>query len=704
MKTKLLFSILFLSTLLLNAQTQIGADINGSTNGEFFGQSISLSSDGTRIVIGAPYNSANGQSSGAVKIYDYNGSEWIQAGNDINGIDINNGLGFSTAISADGNRIATGGYMYNGNTGYVSIYDWNGSNWIQVGSNIVGEAATDYSGYAIDLSSNGNRIVIGAIRNDGNGTFSGHARIYDWNGTSWIQLGNDIDGENAGDESGNAVAISSNGNRVAIGASLNDGTAGYAGHVRVFDWNDSSWVQVGADIDGEAGNDRFGTAVDLSTDGNRIAIGGWWNDGNGTDAGHVRIFDWNGSSWVQAGVDIDGENGNDGSGMSVALSDNGNRVAIGAWGNDGGGSSSGHLRVYDWNGLSWVKNIEDIDGETSNDNFGTSVAISSDGQTLAAGAIHSDGEVSDSGDVRVYDLSFELNLVAYYPFNGNANDESGYTNHGTINGATLTTDRFGNTNSAFEFDGIDDFIQVANSNSLNIFNSDLTISMWLFNYSDSKFTYKGISKGGYDTGAGYELVFNNDYSSDGELQFNISKSARRVPSINTYNNQWVMLTATYTHATETRKTYINGVEKSFTIFNEAILKSSTSDLYIGKRAPGNNYIGFVNGKMDDIRIYNSALTATEILNLYNLNTLKIEKFDNVTESPFYVNNNTLYFKKAQNLQEIEAIEVYNSIGQKMLKTSNIKNEISFKTLPIGVYILKVKNFNSNIQTLRFLIN
>jgi hypothetical protein len=299
---------------------------------------------------------------------------------------------------------------------------------------------------------------------------------------------------------------------------------------------------------------------------------------------------------------------------------------------------------------------------------------------------------------------YDCSLVAYYPFNGNANDESGNGNNGTVNGATLTTDRFGNTNSAFEFDGIDDFIQVANSNSLNIFNSDLTISMWLFNYSDSKFTYKGISKGGYDTGAGYELVFNNDYSSDGELQFNISKSARRVPSINTYNNQWVMLTATYTHATETRNTYINGVEKSFTIFNEAILKSSTSDLYIGKRAPGNNYIGFVNGKMDDIRIYNSALTATEILNLYNLNTLKIEKFDNVTESPFYVNNNTLYFKKAQNLQEIEAIEVYNSIGQKMLKTSNIKNEISFKTLPIGVYILKVKNFNSNIQTLRFLIN
>jgi hypothetical protein len=315
-------------------------------------------------------------------------------------------------------------------------------------------------------------------------------------------------------------------------------------------------------------------------------------------------------------------------------------------------------------------------------------------------------------DIKIYKKALTIEeiknetrgLVAYYPFNGNANDESGNANNGNVNGAILTTDRFGNSNSAYLFDGVDDFIQIANSNSLDIFNSDLTISMWLFNYSDSKFTYKGISKGGYDTGAGYELVFNNKYSTDGELQFNISKSARRVPSINTYNNQWVMLTATYTHATETRKTYINGVEKSFTIFNEAILKSSTSDLYIGNRAPNNNYIGFVNGKMDDIRIYNSALTATEILNLYNYNTLKVEKIEDVTNSSFYVFNNTLYFKNTQNLNEIKTIEVYNLLGQKVFETSDIQEQIWLTTLQKGIYILKVENIKGNYSTLKFIIN
>ena len=70
-------------------------------------------------------------------------------------------------------------------------------------------------------------------------------------------------------------------------------------------------------------------------------------------------------------------------------------------------------------------------------------------------------------------------LVGYWPFNGNANDESGNGNNGTVNGATLTTDRYGNTNSAYDFDGIDDYIQASNYSS----NSSFTFSGWI-NLSD----------------------------------------------------------------------------------------------------------------------------------------------------------------------------------------------------------------------------
>ena len=157
-------------------------------------------------------------------------------------------------------------------------------------------------------------------------------------------LGSDIDGEAASDQSG-SVSMNSDGDRVAIGAIYNDGNGSDAGHVRIY-WNGSSWNQLGGDINGEAGGDNSGTFVSMNSDGNRVAVGARFNDGNCFNAGHVRIFNWNGSSWVQLGSDIDGEAASDLSGVSVSINADGDRVAIGANGNDGNGSSSGHVRVY----------------------------------------------------------------------------------------------------------------------------------------------------------------------------------------------------------------------------------------------------------------------------------------------------------------------------------------------------------------------
>ena len=165
--------------------------------------------------------------------------------------------------------------------------------------------------------------------------------------SDWSQLGADIDGEASNDHSGAPIALSSDGGRAAIAAWGNDGNGVDSGHVRIYDWSGSAWVQVGADIDGEASGDYSGRSVALSSDGSRVAIGADFNDGNGDNSGHVRIYDWSGSAWVQVGADIDGEATEDGSGQSVALSSDGSRVAVGAWGNDGNGLTSGHARVFD---------------------------------------------------------------------------------------------------------------------------------------------------------------------------------------------------------------------------------------------------------------------------------------------------------------------------------------------------------------------
>ncbi|CEM18058.1 unnamed protein product [Vitrella brassicaformis CCMP3155] len=167
---------------------------------------------------------------------------------------------------------------------------------------------------------------------------------------AWTQIGADIDGEE-GDLSGWSVAMSSDGSRLAIGARY----ASNSGHVRVFDLIGSTWTQVGADIDGEAAGDESGTAVAMSSDGSRLAIGAYWNDGGGDANGHVRVFDLIGSSWTQVGADIDGEAVWDSSGHSVAMSSDGSRLAIGAVENDGGGSRSGHVRVFDLIGSIWTQ-------------------------------------------------------------------------------------------------------------------------------------------------------------------------------------------------------------------------------------------------------------------------------------------------------------------------------------------------------------
>ena len=103
--------------------------------------------------------------------------------------------------------------------------------------------------------------------------------------------------------------------------------------------------QLGIDIDGEAANDNSGYSVSLSSDGTRVAIGAPYNDGTDSDAGHVRIYEFSGGTWTQLGSDIDGEAANDNR-APVSLSSDGTRVAIGAPYNDGTGNSSGHVRLY----------------------------------------------------------------------------------------------------------------------------------------------------------------------------------------------------------------------------------------------------------------------------------------------------------------------------------------------------------------------
>jgi hypothetical protein len=388
---------------------QKGSDIDGEAVSDESGWSVSLSSDGSIMAIGAIYNDGNGSNAGHVRIYEWSGSAWVQKGSDIDGEAAGDESGRSVSLSSDGSIVAIGAEKNDGtgsSAGHVRIYEWSGSAWVQKGSDIDGEAADDRSGWSVSLSSDGSIVAIGAKYNDGSASFAGHVRIYEWSGSAWVQKGSDIDGEAVyADQSGYSVPLSSDGSIVAIGAPFNDGNGQDTGHVRIYEWSGSAWVQKGSDIDGAADVDnRSGWSVSLSSDGSIVAIGANLSDGNGTNAGHVRIYEWSGSAWVQKGSDIDGEAQYNQAGYSVSLSSDGSIVAIGAIGNDANGSLTGHARIYEWTGSAWVQLGGDIDGEAADDRSGYSVSLSSDGSIMAIGAIYNDGNGSNAGHVRVYEL------------------------------------------------------------------------------------------------------------------------------------------------------------------------------------------------------------------------------------------------------------------------------------------------------------
>ena len=359
---------------------QLGTDILGDTAGDFFGHSIALSDDGTILAIGA-YGFNN--ESGFVKVYKYSNSSWTQLGTTIFGSnEITEGpvggnsehqFGYSVSLNSDGTILAVGApktdsFLHNNpsiiNHGAVAIFNFENNNWVLT-RQINGEAAEDFSGISISLNSDGTIIAIGAYFNDGNGNNSGHTRVYRKQNTSWILVGNenngglkDLNGENAYDLSGFSVDLSENGSTVVIGAPANDGNDGNdtdSGQVKIYfnggsldddTYNTTAWFSYWGDIDGEASVDQFGYSVSLSDNGLYLAAGSIDNDGNGSKSGHVRVYKI-GTRINQIGLDIDGEASGDQAGFSVSISGDGTKLAIGAPFNDGNGSNSGHVRIYD---------------------------------------------------------------------------------------------------------------------------------------------------------------------------------------------------------------------------------------------------------------------------------------------------------------------------------------------------------------------
>jgi hypothetical protein len=207
-------------------------------------------------------------------------------------------------------------------------------------------------------------------------------------------------------------------------------------------------------------------------------------------------------------------------------------------------------------------------------------------------------------------------LIAYYPFtNSSASDVSGNGRNGTVNGATPATDRYGNANACFKFDGIDDFIEIADHASLR--GQNISFNLWVNPAAIGDMMFLGKSVAADATNEQYGFRF-----APNQLMFSVKQNSACIPAngwshniadFNYAPHDWVMVTATFSGRTS--RIFANGK-----LIKEEVFESSGIDQCTG----GSLRLGIwwggtlpFNGKLDDVRIYNRALTAQEVMNTYN---------------------------------------------------------------------------------------
>jgi hypothetical protein len=419
---------------------------------DWFGSAIALSADGTTLAVGAKGESSsamgvNGDAandgapfSGAVYVFAKAAGVWTQqAYLKASNTGVNDGFGGVLAISGDGTTLAVGaGGEGSGNglegddlapgAGAVYVFKRTTSTWAQQAylkaSNM---AVSSVFGRAVSMSTDGSTLAVGA---SGVNTNTGAVYVFTRAGVAWTeQIILTASNAEIGDLFGIAVALSGDGNTLAVGAMGEDGGdpvingdqanngADQAGAVYVFTRLNAAWTQQAYLKASNAQTwDLFGTAVALSGDGNTLAVGatgeagsvgginGAGSDNGALEAGAVYVFARAGTAWTQqAYVKASNPGIGDDFGWAVALSTDGNTLAVGADAESGashglggdpssdGASTAGAAYVFKRSGAVWTQQayIKAPNAEAE-DRFGTGIALSGDGNTLAVGALDED--------------------------------------------------------------------------------------------------------------------------------------------------------------------------------------------------------------------------------------------------------------------------------------------------------------------------
>ena len=340
---------------------------------------------------------------------------YAQVGSDIDGTKTYTYFGGWVSLSRDGTTFLETNFLSTSNKGQeyagrVSVYKFDRmiGRYVKVGSDIYGEAPFDNFGTSVSISGNGTIFVVGAPGNDGNGCDSGRVLVYKFDAAvSSYKRQLEIHGEAAADRFGSSVSISADGTTFIVGTPFSNGNGSKSGHVRVyqFDATIGSYAQVGSDINGKSAGDYFGASVRISGDGSTFVEANSYRDFfDFLPKSHARVYRFNSTigSYAQVGPEINGFELYNSMGYSqfMSITSDGTTFVLGSQFNE----SLGQVCVYKLNSTigSYVQVGSNIYGEAYGDDFGRSVSITDDGNTFVVGAYGSDANGFNSGHVRVY--------------------------------------------------------------------------------------------------------------------------------------------------------------------------------------------------------------------------------------------------------------------------------------------------------------
>lgn len=361
------------------------------------------------VVIRGQGGTANVEHSDAVVITKQVVTNWALKGNITYGEDAN-GDSYAVACSSSGLSFVhsspdnqDGGYNY----GEVRVFDFDelGNTWVQRGQDIHGIRVSGWFGGSLAMSDDGNIIAVGSVDiDDGSLTDCGAVVFYQYQLDKWEQMGQIIYGTVANGHFGlREIDLSNDGNTFIAGAG-HDGADGYT-QIYTFSKSLNRWVQRGTDI---MGSDKAGLSYSnrLNGDGTIYAVSSRIGS-TSAQYGYVDVFRWDGLNHIGLGQRILGDDDNDRFGFSMDLNEAGNILAIGT-----SMYADGEVRIFKYNPSTnlWVKQGDTLSGEADGGpsggaygNFGYSVRLNKLGNRMIAGHPYNDSSSGDNGgEVKIY--------------------------------------------------------------------------------------------------------------------------------------------------------------------------------------------------------------------------------------------------------------------------------------------------------------